>query len=140
MPVVDASVVVDWVAPDADPDGPAGRLLARLAAADRPLFAPRLLLEEVGNALLTGTRRGRWNGAEADAAFALLRSLPVRLADEPADLDRAWELSRRYDEHPLYDMLYVALAERLEQQLITADTDLRRRLTLPFLAGPDEAA
>lgn len=64
----------------------------------------------------------------------------MRLADEPADLDRAWELSRRYDEHPLYDMLYVALAERLEQQLITADTDLRRRLTLPFLAGPDEAA
>ena len=38
MPVVDASIVVDWVAPGSDPDAPAGRLLARLG--DEPLLAP----------------------------------------------------------------------------------------------------
>jgi len=43
MPVVDASVVVDWVAPAVDPAGPAARFLARLADADEPLLAPRLL-------------------------------------------------------------------------------------------------
>ena len=101
------------------------------------LAAPRLLMEEVGNALLTGVRRGRWNGAAADAAFGLLRRLPISLRDEPRDLDRAWDLSRRHDENPLYDMVYVALAERLQQQLITADEKLRSRLTgLGFVDGP----
>ncbi len=46
-----------------------------------------------------------------------LRQLPITLVDEAADRDRAWDLSRRYDEHPLYDMLYAALAERLRDQL-----------------------
>lgn len=136
MPVVDASIVVDWVAPGADPNAAAGRQLARLA--DQPLVAPRLLFEETANALVTGIRRRRWSGAQADTSFMLLRRLPIRVADGPSDLDRAWELSRRFDEHPVYDLVYVAVAERLGQQLITADAALRARLvTLPFVVGPD---
>ena len=84
MPVVDASVVVDWIAPGVGPGLPSVSLLARLAAGEVAILAPRLLMEEVSNALLTGVRRGRWSGAAADAAHALLRDLPVRLADEPA--------------------------------------------------------
>lgn len=137
MPVVDASVVVDWVAPGADPGGPANRLLARLARAASPVLVPRLLFEETANALATGIRRNRWTGAQADAAYVLLRRLPVEVADQPADLDRAWELSRRFDEHPVYDLIYVALAERLGERLVTADESLRTRLaTLPFVVGP----
>jgi predicted nucleic acid-binding protein len=136
MPVVDASVVVDWVAPDA-PDGAARRLLQVLADRGDAVLAPRLLLEEVANALLTGVRRQRWSGAQADVAFDLLRRLPVVIIDAPADLSRAWDLARRYDEHPVYDMVYVALAERLGEQLITADHALRRRLSgLAFVVGP----
>lgn len=134
MPVVDASVVVDWVAPDADPDGPALGALRSLASAEVTLLAPRLLPEEVGNALLTGVRRARWDGADADMAFAQLRSLPVRLADTPSDLERAWDLSRRYDEHPLSDMVYVALAERLAEELLTADARLVERVRLPWVS------
>jgi predicted nucleic acid-binding protein len=89
MPVVDASIVVDWVAPGTDPGSPAMRLLERLSRSAADLVAPRLLMEEVGNALLTGVRRGRWTGGDADQSFALLRSLPVSLADSAADLDRA---------------------------------------------------
>jgi len=137
MPVVDASVVVDWVAPRADPRGPAGRFLTRLTKEASPVLAPRLLLEETANALVTGIRRGRWSGAEADTAYALLRSLPVQVVDQPLDLDRAWELSRRFDEHPVYGLLYVAVAERLGEQLVTADNGLRRRLsTVPFVVPP----
>lgn len=128
VPVVDASVVVDWVAPDADPAGPARRLLDRLAADGATIQAPRLLREEVSNALLTGVRRNRWSGTEADRAFELLGSLPVGLVDTRADLEGAWELSRRYDEHPVYDMLYVALADRLHEVLMTADARLVARL------------
>lgn len=134
MPVVDASVVVDWVAPDSDPAGPARALLDRWAQDDVAVLAPRLLLEEVGNALLTGVRRERWSGVQADASFGALLRLPVQLRDTPADVARAYELSRRYDEHPLYDMVYVAMTERLGDRLITADRRLVERVALlPFV-------
>lgn len=139
MPVVDASVVVDWVAPGTDPGLPAVALLARLAAEEAELLAPRLLTEEVSNALLTGIRRARWSGAEADRARTLLRQLPVRFVDEPRDLDRAWDLARRYDDHPICDMLYVALAERQRTQLVTADTALREVLPeFDWIVAPDD--
>jgi predicted nucleic acid-binding protein len=55
--VVDASIVVDWVAPGAGPASPAMATLSRLAQQKgKPWLAPRLLLEEVANALLTGLR------------------------------------------------------------------------------------
>jgi len=139
VPVVDASVVVDWVAPGVDPGLPAVALLAQLAAEEAELLAPRLLMEEVSNALLTGVRRERWNGAAADASRALLRRLPVRLVDEPHDLDRAWDLARRYDDHPIYDMLYVALAERRRTELVTADAALRKVLVgFDWIVAPDD--
>ena len=139
MPVVDASVVVDWVAPDVDPTQPAGALLEQLAADQAELLAPRLLFEEVSNALLTGIRRGRWSGARADQAHILLGRLPIRLVDEPRDLERAWDLARRYDAHPIYDMLYVALAERRDTQLITADRSLRDVLVgFEWIVSPED--
>jgi len=139
VPVVDASVVVDWVAPGADPASTAMGMLSRLVQQGEELVAPRLLLVEVSNALLTGVRRRRWNGAEADRAQISLRRLPVRLTDDPRDLNRAWDLSRRYDNHPIYDMLYVAVAERTRGLLITADQQLRRRLSgLGWVIGPEE--
>jgi len=133
--------VVDWVTPDVAADAPAMTALAQLAAADAELLAPQLMIEEVANALLTGVRRGRWNGAAADAAQASLRELPVRLVDEPRDLRRAWDLARRYDNHPIYGLLYVALAERRRTQLLTADAALRRRLIgVDWLIAPEELA
>lgn len=83
--VGDASVVVDWVAPDVSPDAPAVAVLHRLAQQDEPLAAPRLLLHEVANALLTGIRRGRWSGAGAEVAHRHLQRLPTRVLDEDED-------------------------------------------------------
>lgn len=136
MTVVDASVVVDWVAPDVDPTNPARRLLRQLAEASASVFAPRRLFEEVANALLTGCRRGRWDGMAADRAYSRLRRAPIEIIDERRDLDRAWELSRRYDEHPVYDMVYVAVTERLGDVLVTQDERLRERLMLAYVVGP----
>ena len=139
MPVVDASVVVDWVAPGAGIDAPSVTLLGRLAAEDAELVAPRLLVEEVSNALLTGIRRGRWTGVEADAAHDVLRRLPIRLVDDARDLERAWDLARRSDNHPIDDMLYVALAERRQLQLITADRALRQVLArFAWVISPEQ--
>jgi predicted nucleic acid-binding protein len=116
------------------------KTLRRLAAEGADLIAPRLLLEEVANALLTGVRQRRWTGTAADSAFVHLQQLPVRLVDTAGDLDRAYELARRYDDHPIYDMLYVAVSERVGARLITADAHLRARLVaMTWVVAPDKA-
>jgi predicted nucleic acid-binding protein len=128
MPVVDASVVVDLIAPDVGPDSPARALFASWARAGTDVLAPGLLWLETANALLTGIRRGRWSGADADGAAALLDRLPVRRVAEDRDHSRAFELARRYDNWPVYDMLYVAVAERASTEFVTADHKLQARL------------
>src|SRR5690242_7518627 len=68
--------------------------------------------------------------------FAMIGRLPIRGADTPADYERAFELVRRYDNWPVYDMVYVALAERLRTEFYTADDRLRARLAhLPWVRG-----
>lgn len=128
MAVVDASVLVEFLAPDADDAGTAAALFAHWAEAGEALHAPAVLRLEVMNALLTGVRRGRWDGLAADQAAGLSAALPIQTHDEDTDRARAWELARRYDNHPIYDMVYVALAERLGQPLVSLDDKLRARL------------
>jgi predicted nucleic acid-binding protein len=104
------------------------RTLRRLIGARDAIVAPELLFVECANALVAGVRRSRWSGADADAAYGLLTRLPVRSVSDSRHLDRAWELSRRYDNHPVYDMLYAATAEAARTVLITADETLLQRL------------
>ena len=56
----------------------------------------------------------RWRHAmvvvTADGAAALLDRMPVRRVDDDRDSSRAFELARRYDNWPVYDMVYVAVA------------------------------
>ncbi len=139
MPVTDASVILDCVAPGVDSTSPALRTVRRLSMEGAELIGPRLLLTECSNALLTGVRRHRWSGAEADAAYLLLIRMPIRLVDEAQHINRAWELARRYDNHPMYDMVYVAVAEAAKTSLITADAGLRARLRhLNWIVAPDQ--
>jgi predicted nucleic acid-binding protein len=134
VPVVDASVVVDLVDPAVPAGAPARLLIDKLVAQGADLAAPSLLWLEASNALLTGVRRGRWDGRAADSAFALVAQMPIRSADIPADRERAFELARRYDNWSVYDMVYVALAERLGTEFYTADERLRARLAhLPWV-------
>jgi predicted nucleic acid-binding protein len=64
--------------------------------------------------------------------------LPLQAVSDRRHLERAWELSRRYDNHPVYDMVYAAAAEALQTTLITADETLLRRLGhLGWVRGPD---
>jgi predicted nucleic acid-binding protein len=121
-------VVVDLVAPDVGGDAPARVLFGKWASDGTEPAAPGLLWLETSNALLTGIRRGRWSGADADAAQARLERIPLQRSDVASDLARAFELARRYDNWPVYDMVYVALAERLGTELVTADQRLSDRL------------
>ena len=104
------------------------KTLHQLTRANDSVVAPELLYIECSSALVAGVRRNRWTGTDADAAFALLMRLPVTTVSDHRHLDRAWELSRRYDNHPVYDMLYAAAAEAAGTVLITADETLLGRL------------
>jgi predicted nucleic acid-binding protein len=120
--------VIDWVAPGADPASPAIATLRRLAQEGEPIVAPELLFVECASVLAAGVRRRRWTGAEADAAYDLLVALPVQAVGDRRYIERAWEMSRRYDNHPVYDMLYAAAAEATGEVFITADEVLLQRL------------
>jgi predicted nucleic acid-binding protein len=61
----------------------------------------------------------------------------VTLVGDARDLERAWDLARRYDNRRIHELLYVALAERRKTQLVTADASLRRALVgLDWVVGP----
>ena len=138
MPVVDANLVVEWLV-SIDPEHPSIAAFDRLVDDRAEILAPPLLLMEVSNALLTGLRLSAWTGTTADRSRRRLEEIPIVLEDDPSDLRRAWELSRRFDDHPIYDMVYVALAERLGTPFITADARLRRRLVgVDFVISPEE--
>ncbi len=139
LPAVDASLVVDWVTPGIDPELPTRLLAATWQRHNERLVAPGLLLQETLNALLSGIRRRRWSAAEADTGASLLEKLPIEIIDTEADRRRAWELARRYENWPIYDMVYVALAERLGQPLVTADRRLVGRLGhLDWILTPED--
>lgn len=137
--IVDASVVVAMLAPDAEDTERIEQVWDIWALRGERLLAPSVLRLEVSNALLTGIRRGRWTGVAADEAAARTMRLPIAFRDAARDRERAWELSRRYDNHPGYDMVYVALAERLGERLVTLDERLRRRFGhVGFVVGPED--
>ena len=102
--------------------------LHRLTRGNEAVTAPELLYVECASALVAGVRRNRWTGSDTDAAYGILMRLPVHAVSDRRHLERAWELSRRYDNHPVYDMLYAATAEAIGTILITADETLLQRL------------
>lgn len=131
--VVDASVAVKWFVAEQD-----ARIADEIANSGHHLFAPQILVTEVASALSRKAMIGLMSTADARKCW---RSLPNYLDDfvsvddmiEPALLN-ACELR-----HPIYDLIYLETARRLDAQLITADrrftaklagTDLARHLTL----------
>lgn len=109
MIVVDASVMVD-------------ALVGETAAGDRldgeVLAAPHLLDAEVAHSLRRLAAQGQVDDDLAHLALLDLADLEVfRFAHGPL-LDRVWALRANLT---AYDALYVALAERIEAVLLTAD-------------------
>ncbi len=122
--IIDASVVVKWFAKGEDDAEVAFALIG-----DHQLRAPSLLLTEVGNALWKRLRRGEYS--ETLDLLARHAELPqvVEIIDENANelVVRAMELALQLD-HPIYDCVYLALAEREDDVLVTADDAFRRKV------------
>jgi len=119
MPVVDASVVFEFLA-----DGPgADAAEERLRRPGEPLWTPYLVDAEVGHALRRAVRREVLDADEAGDALWELDELPLRRISHEPLVHYAWALR---DNVTFYDGLYVALAEMLDEPLITFDARLAR--------------
>ena len=121
--VVDASIAVKWVIPEVLSDK-----ADRIRDGEDDVLAPDLLLVEVANALWKKTAAEEISAREAEAAFDLVKRSGLDLRPAAPLLPRAMDLARRLS-HPVYDCVYLALAEREEAAFVTADQRLLRRLS-----------
>jgi predicted nucleic acid-binding protein len=118
VPVLDASVLVEYLAGGEHADLARGRLLAGEA-----LWAPHLVDAEVGHVLRRAVAAGELRPGAARAALEDLAQMPIRRTGHLGLIPRAWELRSNLS---FYDALYVALAELLDMALVTVDARLRR--------------
>ena len=116
MIVVDASVIVTGLGDDGD-DG--DRVRARLRT--ERLVAPHVIDLEVVSAWRRLVAAGHLDDRRATLALADLASLRLERVPHGPLMDRCWELR---DNLTVYDAAYVALAELMEIDLLTADARL----------------
>jgi predicted nucleic acid-binding protein len=117
MPVVDASVLVEYLAGGDHADQAREKLLASRAG----MWAPHLVDAEVGHVLGRAVLVQQIRPSVAREALADLAQLPLRRAGHTGLLERAWALRANLS---FYDALYVALAERVKLPLLTLDARL----------------
>jgi predicted nucleic acid-binding protein len=114
--VVDASAAVALLV-DAGPDGAwAEQVLAR-----EQLIAPHLMPVEAANILRRAAARGEISADAAALAHADLLALSIDLYPYEPFAPRVWELRENLT---AYDAWYVALAEWLDTEFVTADERL----------------
>ena len=112
--IIDASVAFKWIVSEENSDA----AIAWIGRGD--LIAPVLIHAEVANALWKRVRRGELH--EDDQIGGHLESLTqlVRTVDETPMLPRALDIAMQIA-HPVYDCVYLAMAEELGDELLTAD-------------------
>jgi len=123
--VVDASVAVKWVLKE--PDSHAARRVVDRAE----LLAPDLLWAELGNVLWRHQRLGELSASNARDMLLTLRAVPVRTYALFPLLPLALEIAVTIG-HSIYDCIYLALADREDCRVVTAD----RRLQNAVASGP----
>jgi predicted nucleic acid-binding protein len=96
---------------------------ARRALAEEQLHAPHLIDSEVANGLRRKVAAGHMSADAGWTALDAFRRLGMTRYPVFPLLDRVWELR---DNLSTYDASYIALAERLDCNLLTADARLGR--------------
>lgn len=112
--VVDTSVAIKWIVDEEDSDK-----AELLQGAD--MVAPALFRIEAGNVLRSLAAKQILANDRAIDLFLFLQTAPVTIIDADELLERrALDIALAL-EHPIYDCVYLALAERMDRRLITAD-------------------
>ena len=123
--VVDASLVVKWFLPET-----LAEAALRVAAADRVFLAPELLGAEFANTLWKKQLRGEVEGTAAAGILDNFRRVAIETFALMPLLPTAFAIASAAG-HSVYDCLYLALAEREDCPLVTAD----RRFYRAFAGG-----
>lgn len=117
--VLDASVAVKWVLPEVD-SAKAIALRDDYRNGVHKLFAPDIFKVEAAHALTRAERRKILRQGEAINRMVLLMQSRPQLRPFSSLLPRALEISSQ-QRIGVYDCLYVALAEREQCKIVTAD-------------------
>ncbi len=119
--VIDASVAIKWVAPEALSEH-------AVALLDGPrLVAPDLLVAECANILWKKVVRGEMDADTAIVAAQAIERVDIELVPTRAFFAESLRLAIELD-HPAYDCVYLALALARGFRFITADERLLRKL------------
>jgi predicted nucleic acid-binding protein len=117
--VVDASVALKWFLTE---EPQAAQALA-IVQDGTTLIAPDFLVAEVCNAAWRSARLGRITQAQVDEIAASLPRFFDALVSATGLAPRAVAIAGQLD-HPVYDCFYLALAEKEQSNLVTADMQL----------------
>lgn len=119
--VVDASVACKWIL--AEEDSERARLLLE---SDEQLIAPVIILAEMANVFRRCLRLGEIDETQARYGLASIRVDIDHLEPLEGLVTAAFDLSILMN-HPVYDCLYLALAQQQGCKMITADKKLAAR-------------
>ena len=128
--VVDASLVIKWFVPEVDSDA-----ARRWLDASHDYVAPDLLFPETGNTVWKKVRRGELSPDDGQQLATDLSVIGVEAVSMRGLLPDAHALALRTG-ISAYDATYLALAVRLETQVITGDDRFARRLADHPLLAP----
>ena len=115
-------MVLKWFVPEIHSDA-----ARRLLAAPHQFLAPDLLFPEAGNAIWKKVRRGELTAEEGRRLAADISSVAVETVSTRDLMSDAHALAVTTG-LTVHDAMYLALAVRLETELITADASLDRTL------------
>jgi predicted nucleic acid-binding protein len=121
--IVDASVALKWFLLD---EPHAGQALA-IVRDEASLIAPDILIAEVCNAAWRSAKLGRLHRDQVDEIAANLPRFFDLLVSATGLARRAVAIAGQLD-HPVYDCLYLALAEAEQIDLVTADLQLLNKV------------
>lgn len=113
--VVDASVGIKWFLPEIHSE-PAGRLPLLNAS----LHVPAFFHLEIGNVLSKRIRRDELAPEEGEAILQELQRVPLQKHSNERLMKPAFALAAETS-RSFYDCLYLALAEAIDGQVVTAD-------------------
>lgn len=128
--VLDSNVAFKWVIPEID-SAAAIQLRDEFRQGIHELFAPDVFPIEVGHALTRAERQGRIQPPQGWALWLSVMSDCPRLEQYLSLMPRAYAISSAF-KIGVYDCLYVALAERENCELVTADDKLVNNLQSQF--------
>lgn len=123
--IIDANIALKWVLNESD-SNLAEALLIELNRKGIVMYAPALLTYEVTNILYQHVRKGTITLEKAKEAIkdVLSTGLKVEFAQDTTLNIKALELAQRFNLPATYDAHYLALAEREQCELWTADRRL----------------